>query len=85
MTLNLSKTEIVNDNNEVVISCLTIEEKTQALQSLGKEWSSSLQTEKDIYLQRGRILREIVNNKLYKLKFNQETKTFFKRIFKSIF
>jgi len=76
MTLNLSKTEIVNDNNEVVISCLTIEEKTQALQSLGKEWSSSLQTEKDIYLQRGRILREIVNNKLYKLKFNQETKTF---------
>jgi hypothetical protein len=73
MTTQLSKTEIVNDNNEVVISYLTTEEKVKALQSLGEEWFSSIKTENDVYLQRGRILREIVNEKLYKLKFNKET------------
>ena len=73
MTTQIAKTEIVNDNNEVVISYLTIEEKIKALQLLGEEWFSSVKTEKDIYLQRGRILREIVNEKLYKLKFNKET------------
>jgi len=76
MTTQIAKTEIVNDNNEVVISYLTTEEKIQNLQTLGKEWYSSIQTEKDIYLQRGRILREIINNKLYKLKFNKETKQY---------
>jgi len=73
MTTQLSKTEIVNDNNEVVTSYLTTEEKVKALQSLGEEWFSSIKTENDVYLQRGRILREIVNEKLYKLKFNKET------------
>ena len=73
MTTQLSKTEVVNDNNEVVISYRTTEEKVKALQSLGEEWFSSIKTENDIYLQRGRILREIVNEKLYKLKFNKET------------
>jgi hypothetical protein len=73
MTLSLSKTEIVNDNNEVVTSYLTIEEKIHVLQSLGEEWFSSIKNENDIYLQRGRILREIINEKLYKLKFNKET------------
>ena len=73
MTTQIAKTEIVNDNNEVVISYLTTEEKVEALQSLGEEWFSSIKTENDIYLQRGRILREIVNEKLYKLKFNKET------------
>ena len=73
MTTQIAKTEIVNENNEVVTSYLTIEEKVQALQLLGKEWFSSIKTEKDIYLQRGRILREIVNQKLYKVKFNKET------------
>tara|TARA_R110002020_G_scaffold396442_1_gene606648 strand:+ start:754 stop:1686 length:933 start_codon:yes stop_codon:yes gene_type:complete len=73
MTTQLSKTEVVNDNNEVVISYLTTEEKIHALQSLGKEWFSSIKNENDIYLQRGRILREIINEKLYKLKFNKET------------
>ena len=76
MTTQIAKTEIVNDNNEVVISYLTTEEKIQNLQTLGKELYSSIQTEKDIYLQRGRILREIINNKLYKLKFNKETKQY---------
>jgi len=61
MTTEIAKTEIVNDNNEVVTSYLTIEEKIQALQLLGEEWFSSIKTEKDIYLQRGRILREIIN------------------------
>ena len=64
MTTQIAKTEIVNDNNEVVISYLTIEEKVQALQLLGEEWFSSIKTEKDIYLQRGRILREIINEEL---------------------
>jgi hypothetical protein len=73
MTTQLSKTEVVNDNNEVVISYRTIEEKVEALQSLGEKWFSSIKTEKDIYLQRGRILREIINEKLYKIKFNKET------------
>ena len=73
MTTEIAKTEIVNDNNEVVTSYLTIEEKIQALQSLGEEWFSSIKTEKDIYLQRGRILREIINEELYKIKFNKET------------
>ena len=73
MTTEIAKTEIVNDNNEVVISYLTTEEKVEALQSLGEEWFSSIKTEKDIYLQRGRILREIVNEKLYKLKLDKET------------
>jgi hypothetical protein len=73
MTTQLSKTEVVNDNNEVVISYLTTEEKVEALQSLGEEWFSSIKTEKDIYLQRGRILREIVNEELYKLKLDKET------------
>tara|TARA_R100000654_G_scaffold75023_1_gene110949 strand:+ start:818 stop:1744 length:927 start_codon:yes stop_codon:yes gene_type:complete len=73
MTTQIAKTEIVNDNNEVVISYLTTEEKVEALQSLGEEWFSSIKTEKDIYLQRGRILREIVNEKLYKLKLDKET------------
>ena len=73
MTTQIAKTEIVNDNNEVVTSYITTEEKVQALQLLGEEWFSSIKTEKDIYLQRGRILREIVNEKLYKLKFNKET------------
>ena len=73
MTTEIAKTEIVNDNNEVVTSYLTIEEKIQALQLLGEEWFSSIKTEKDIYLQRGRILREIINEELYKIKFNKET------------
>jgi hypothetical protein len=73
MTTQIAKTEIVNDNNEVVISYLTTEEKVEALQSLGEEWFSSIKTEKDIYLQRGRILREIINDQLYKVKFNKET------------
>jgi hypothetical protein len=73
MTTQLSKTEIVNDNNEVVISYITIEEKVEALQSLGEEWFSSIKGEKEIYLQRGRILREIINEQLYKVKFNKET------------
>ena len=73
MTTEIAKTEIVNDNNEVVTSYLTIEEKIQALQLLGEEWFSSIETEKDIYLQRGRILREIINEELYKIKFNKET------------
>tara|TARA_B100000886_G_C20395230_1_gene480048 strand:+ start:434 stop:1354 length:921 start_codon:yes stop_codon:yes gene_type:complete len=73
MTTQLSKTEIVNDNNEVVTSYLTIEEKVEALQSLGEEWFSSIKGEKEIYLQRGRILREIINEQLYKVKFNKET------------
>ena len=73
MTTQIAKTEIVNDNNEVVISYLTTEEKVEALQSLGEEWFSSIKTEKDIYLQRGRILREIINEQLYKIKFNKET------------
>ena len=73
MTTRIAKTEIVNDNNEVVISYLTTEEKVEALQSLGEEWFSSIKTEKDIYLQRGRILREIINDQLYKVKFNKET------------
>jgi len=73
MTTQLSKTEVVNDNNEVVISYRTTEEKVEALQSLGEEWFSSIKTEKDIYLQRGRILREIINDELYKVKFNKET------------
>ena len=76
MTTQLSKTEVVNDNNEVVTSYFTTEEKIKNLQTLGKEWYSSIQTEKDIYLQRGRILRKIVNEKLYKLKFNKETKKY---------
>ena len=73
MTTQIAITEIVNDNNEVVISYLTTEEKVEALQSLGEEWFSSIKTEKDIYLQRGRILREIINDQLYKVKFNKET------------
>ena len=73
MTTQIAKTEIINDNNEVVISYLTTEEKVEALQSLGEEWFSSIKTEKDIYLQRGRILRKIVNEKLYKLKLDKET------------
>ena len=73
MTTQIAKTEIVNDNNEVVISYLTTEKKVEALQSLGEEWFSSIKTEKDIYLQRGRILREIINDQLYKVKFNKET------------
>lgn len=73
MTTQLSKTEIVNDNNEVVISYLTIEEKVETLQSLGEEWFSSIKGEKDIYLKRGRILRRIINEELYKVKFNKET------------
>ena len=73
MTTQLSKTEIVNDNNEVVISYLTIKEKVEALKSLGEEWFSSIKGEKEIYLQRGRILREIINEQLYKIKFNKET------------
>jgi hypothetical protein len=73
MTTQIAKTEVVNDNNEVVISYLTTEEKVEALQSLGEEWFSSVKTEKDIYLQRGRILREIVNEELYKLKLDKET------------
>jgi hypothetical protein len=73
MTTQLSKTEVVNDNNEVISSYITIEEKIKSLQSLGKEWFSSIKTEKDIYLQRGRILREIVNEELYKLKLDKET------------
>jgi hypothetical protein len=73
MTTQIAKTEVVNDNNEVVISYLTTEEKVKALQTLGEEWFSSIKTENDVYLQRGRILREIVNEKLYKLKFNKET------------
>jgi len=76
MTTQIAKTEIVNDNNEVVTSYFTTEEKIKNLQTLGKEWYSSIQTEKDIYLQRGRILRKIVNEKLYKLKFNKETKKY---------
>ena len=40
MTTQLSKTEIVNDNNEVVISYLTIEEKVEALKSLGEDRKS---------------------------------------------
>ena len=76
MTTQIAKTEIVNDNNEVVISYLTTEEKVEALQSLGEEWFSSIKTEKDIYLQRGRILREIINEQLYKIKFNKETGTY---------
>ena len=76
MTTQIAKTEIVNDNNEVVTSYLTIEEKIQALQLLGEEWFSSIKTEKDIYLQRGRILREIINEQLYKIKFNKETGTY---------
>lgn len=73
MTTEIAKTEIVNENNEVITSYLTIQEKIQALQSLGEEWFSSIKTEKDIYLQRGRILREIINEELYKIKFNKET------------
>ena len=73
MTTQIAKTEIVNENNEVTTSYLTIEEKVQALQLLGEEWFSSIKTEKDIYLQRGRILREIINEELYKVKFNKET------------
>jgi hypothetical protein len=73
MTTQIAKTEIVNDNNEVVTSYFTTEEKIKNLQTLGKEWYSSIQTEKDIYLQRGRILRKIVNEKLYKLKLDKET------------
>ena len=73
MTIQLSKTEVVNDNNEVISSYITIEEKIKSLQSLGKEWFSSIKGEKDIYLKRGRILRQIINEELYKVKFNKET------------
>ena len=73
MTTQLSKIEVVNDNNEVVISYRTTKEKVEALHLLGEEWFSSIKTEKDIYLQRGRILREIINEELYKVKFNKET------------
>jgi len=76
MTTQITKTQIVNDNNEVVISYVTTEDKVQALQSLGSEWYSSIKAENDIYFQRGRILREIVNEKLYKVKFNKETGTY---------
>lgn len=76
MTTKLSKTELVNDNSEIILSYQTLEEKTKTLKYLGQEWFSSIKTEKDIYLQRGRILREIVNNKLYKIKFNKETKKY---------
>jgi len=37
MTTEIAKTEIVNENNEVITSYLTIQEKIQALQSLGEE------------------------------------------------
>ena len=56
MTTQIAKTQIVNDNNEVVISYVTTEDKVQALQSLGSEWYSSIKAENDIYFQRGRIL-----------------------------
>ena len=73
MTTQIAKTEIVNDNNEVISSYVTIEKKVQALQSLGEKWFSGVKSEKDIYLQRGKILRQIINEELYKVKFNNET------------
>jgi hypothetical protein len=76
MTTQLSKTEIVNDNNEVISSYLTIEEKAQELKNLKLKWFEGSLTLKTIYLQRGEILRKIINNKLYKLKYDQNTDSF---------
>ena len=76
MTTELSKTEVVNDNSEIILSYQTLEEKVQALESLKVKWKEGVIREKDIYLQRGEILRKIVNNKLYKLKYDENTDSF---------
>jgi|TARA_B100000424_G_scaffold75338_1_gene55903 hypothetical protein len=76
MTTELSKIEVVNDNSEIILSYQTLEEKVQALKSLKIKWKEGVIREKDIYLQRGEILRKIVNNKLYKLKYDESIDSF---------
>tara|TARA_R100000353_G_scaffold34134_1_gene27405 strand:+ start:64 stop:978 length:915 start_codon:yes stop_codon:yes gene_type:complete len=76
MTTKLSKIEVVNDNSEIILSYQTLEEKVQALKNLKVKWKEGVIKEKDIYLQRGEILRKIVNNKLYKLKYDKNTDSF---------